>query len=821
MAAKTWGDFEIFQDQVLGRGGMGAVYRGRQVSLDRPAAIKVLKKELTDNPEFVKRFHREAALVAKLVDANVVQVFGAGESGGEHFYAMEYVEGEDYAHLVKQGRKFGTDDVLQVALKVGLALQSAWKHRIIHRDIKPSNIIRTRDGEIKLMDFGLAKNPESDLTQSEVIMGTAKYMSPEQATGGDCDTRSDLYSLGVVLYELAAGRPPFVGETPTAVMYQNVHHKPPSPRTHNPGIPAELEALILRLMQKVPEARYPNPEALVSAVRCILDGVTPDEKSTLFKETVLVSPSTQAPAPRSSGAAPLILSLAAAALLLGAGGYFVYTAVIADPVPPADPTPPAPVLTKMPVNIVNTTKAPEPPAWEEPRRKGLDAFGEKRWALAVTHLEEAREKGATDVEERIRRARASELIEQGDAEKDDPVKALERYEAAAKHWKDEDLDRRIRRASFDRWVKSAERAEGGDWAQAAADWERALAFAGEELKKEVDAKRDFCRKYAKAKQSRSEGRWREALDLFRELAKDPRSFLAALEVEVERAKIEVAKLDEADVAERRKEYEGLLELGRAALRRAAWAEAKAEFDRAAEAKYAAFPRDEASLRELGRALQPPPGMAYVPGGKFRMGAGPGPVDGPEGDAETAPFFLDLREVRVSEYGDFLAGLEAGGGHHPSCLKDEPPGKRHVPDSWSSQKPEDAVVNVDWWDAASYAAWARKRLPREAEWERAASFDPSGRRPYAWGAEFRPEGGRSFLGLEGMGTGAIEWTAEAFQKYAWSSASHSDFGERYKALRGGVLLEQDAERDARASHRHWYLPGKRSARVGFRCAADAK
>src|SRR5207244_7967733 len=137
--------------------------------------------------------------------------------------------------------RFTTDEVLQVALKVGLALQAAWKHRIVHRDIKPSNIILTKEGEIKVMDFGLAKNPESDLTESEVIMGTAKYMSPEQATGGECDIRSDLYSLGVVLYELAAGQPPFVGEGATAIMYQHVHKQATPPRTINPKIPENSE----------------------------------------------------------------------------------------------------------------------------------------------------------------------------------------------------------------------------------------------------------------------------------------------------------------------------------------------------------------------------------------------------------------------------------------------------------------------------------------------------------------------------------------------------------------------------------------------------
>ncbi len=205
MTTQIWDDYEIQMDQVLGRGGMGTVFRGRQVSLDRPVAIKVLSKDLTENVDFVQRFQREARLLSRLVDNHVVQVYGAGVGDGKYFYAMEYVEGEDLSARIKSGKKFNTAEILHIAENVGQALKAAWKFEIIHRDIKPSNILMTKDGTVKVMDFGLAKNPESDLTQSNLIMGTAKYIAPEQATGGNCDIRSDLYALGVVLYELATG----------------------------------------------------------------------------------------------------------------------------------------------------------------------------------------------------------------------------------------------------------------------------------------------------------------------------------------------------------------------------------------------------------------------------------------------------------------------------------------------------------------------------------------------------------------------------------------------------------------------------------------
>ncbi|MFN3486432.1 MAG: formylglycine-generating enzyme family protein, partial [Planctomycetota bacterium] len=240
---------------------------------------------------------------------------------------------------------------------------------------------------------------------------------------------------------------------------------------------------------------------------------------------------------------------------------------------------------------------------------------------------------------------------------------------------------------------------------------------------------------------------------------------------------------------------------------------------AADPRFAGLPRDEASLRELAQALSPPPGMVYVPGGRFRMGGGRD-VEGPgDGEVEIGSFYIDVREVSVADYGAFLKAIESSGGHHAGCPRDEPAGKSHVPDGWPQEHPGDPVVQVDWWDAASYAAWAGKRLPREAEWERAAGFDPAGRRPYPWGASFRREAGASYLGIEGLGSGVIEWTADWFRKYPWGAEDHVDFGERYRVLRGGVLLEDDAERDSRVTHRHWYLPSKRSARIGFRCAQD--
>jgi serine/threonine protein kinase/formylglycine-generating enzyme required for sulfatase activity len=821
MPAKRWGDFEIDFDRLLGRGGMGAVYRGRQVSLNRPAAIKVLKKELTTNPEFVQRFHREAALLAKLVDSHVVQVFGAGEGDGQYFYAMEVVEGEDFGSKIKKGRKFAVDEVLQVALQVSRALQAVWKHKIVHRDIKPSNIILTRDQQIKVMDFGLAKDPGSDVTQTEVIMGTAKYMSPEQATGGTCDVRSDLYSLGVVLYELATGRPPFLGESATAVMFQHVHKEPIPPHQANPAVPMELEALILRLMAKNPDLRYVSPDALISAVEAILEGVTPEEKSTLFGETLKVdpSPAPAPPAPRPSRSWPLVLSLGAAVVLVGVGGYFLLQAASTPPRPPEPP----PVAARVPEKDPEPPKPPAPPAedaWKAPLREGLDAFARRDWMSAAVKLEEARRLGATDpdVREKARQAQANELIAKGDEERDD-VRALEHYQAARKFAEDDALREKIRRASFDRWQKSAIRHEGGDWTQAAADWGRAAEFAEEGRRQETQARQRFCATYSEAVKAKLAGNWKLSLEKLAELAQEPRNFASAIEAERKRAVEELDRLAELAGAEARKEFDRIAEEGRAALRRAAWVEAKAAFDRLQDPRFKDCPKDglAGSIREAALAMAAPRGMVFVPGGKFRMGGGRD-VESPEWEASVGPFYLDDRETTAGEYAQFLKSIEASG-HHPGCPEKEPAGKRHEPVDWTSQRPEDPVGGVDWWDASSYAAWKRKRLPREAEWERAASFDPQGRRAYPWGDRFQKEGGRSFLGVDGLGTGVIEWTSDWFQGYPGSPAASADFGEKKKALRGGVLLDPDAERDARVTYRHWHLPSLRSRKVGFRCAQD--
>jgi serine/threonine protein kinase len=261
------GDFDIYEDQVIGEGGMGILYRARQHSLGRPVAVKVIRDVFTASPEFVQRFRQEAELLAQVNHPNVVQVFGTGTWHGRLFYAMELVEGQDVATRLREKQNYTSEEVLHVAEGVARALAAAWKFRIVHRDIKPSNILLTPQGDIKVADFGLAKSLRIPKSDSRLIAGTSEYISPEQGMGKAVDIRSDIYSLGVVLYELLMGRPPFKSDGSfTFVVYQHVHSMPPPLERLSGTIPPSVKEIIQKCLEKKPERRFQSPEELLSAI---------------------------------------------------------------------------------------------------------------------------------------------------------------------------------------------------------------------------------------------------------------------------------------------------------------------------------------------------------------------------------------------------------------------------------------------------------------------------------------------------------------------------------------------------------------------------
>ncbi len=254
---------------MIARGGMAQVYRARDRLLDRPVALKVLFPELSVDRAFVERFRREAQAAANLSHPNIVPVFDWGEDGGTYFIVMEFIDGQALSAIIRAEAPLKSQRAAEIGAHVASALSYAHRHGVIHRDIKPGNVLLTGDGQVKVTDFGIARavNTEDSLTQTGAVMGTATYFSPEQAEGQGVDARSDLYSLGVVLFEMVAARPPFLGDSPVAVASKHVRDQPPLLRELNPSVPPAYEAVVMKAMAKSPADRYPDAEELRADLR--------------------------------------------------------------------------------------------------------------------------------------------------------------------------------------------------------------------------------------------------------------------------------------------------------------------------------------------------------------------------------------------------------------------------------------------------------------------------------------------------------------------------------------------------------------------------
>jgi eukaryotic-like serine/threonine-protein kinase len=243
----------------IGRGGMATIYRGRDLQMDRVVAIKVLREVYSTDVKFITRFQLEAKATSALQHPNIVQVYDYGQSDGNYFIVMELVEGTDLRRYLRSRGVLDVDRAVYIAHDVALGLGAAHRCKIMHCDVKPQNILIGRGGSIKLTDFGITG-------ATGMPLGMVQYYAPEQAQGQIVTPAADVYALGIVMYEMLTGRTPFDGDTPVAVAMQHIYDTPIPPSQLNPNIPSDLEAVIMRCLEKVPEIRFRDGHVLARAL---------------------------------------------------------------------------------------------------------------------------------------------------------------------------------------------------------------------------------------------------------------------------------------------------------------------------------------------------------------------------------------------------------------------------------------------------------------------------------------------------------------------------------------------------------------------------
>ena len=257
----------------IGSGGMSLVYKGRDQKLNRYVAVKVLKSEYREDKNFVRKFREEAQAAACLAHPNIVNVYDVGEEQGIHYIVMELVEGITLKNYIERKGKLTIKEATSIGIQVSMGLEVAHNNEIVHRDIKPQNIMISKDGKVKVMDFGIAKAATSETIASNA-MGSVHYTSPEQARGGYSDAKSDIYSLGIVMFEMVTGRVPFDGETTVAVAVKHLQEEMPSPKIYCPELPISLEKIIYKCTEKIAAKRYSNMAELIADLKQSLQ--TPD-----------------------------------------------------------------------------------------------------------------------------------------------------------------------------------------------------------------------------------------------------------------------------------------------------------------------------------------------------------------------------------------------------------------------------------------------------------------------------------------------------------------------------------------------------------------
>jgi beta-lactam-binding protein with PASTA domain/predicted Ser/Thr protein kinase len=307
----------------LGAGGMANVYLAEDQELGRRVAIKILNDRHANDEQFVERFRREAKNAAALSHPNIVSIYDRGEAEGTYYIAMEYLDGRSLKELIVSRGPAPVKVALEYARQILSALRFAHRHGIVHRDIKPHNVLVDGEGRVKVTDFGIARAGASQMTEAGSIVGTAQYLSPEQARGGAVDQRSDLYSLGIVLYELLTGEPPFQGETPVEIAMKHLSHAPEPPSALRPDLPRELDWIVMRALAKDPEDRYQSAEEMDADLERVSRGA-PVAAATEESATQVMRVPAAAAAVPAAGAATMIAPPRPALPAAPAAEYYEY-----------------------------------------------------------------------------------------------------------------------------------------------------------------------------------------------------------------------------------------------------------------------------------------------------------------------------------------------------------------------------------------------------------------------------------------------------------------------------------------------------------------